>query len=195
MIGNPPFLGGKLLIGELGEDYVSRVFAAYRGRVPPEADLVCYWFVKAGRHVARGLTRRVGLVTTNSIRGGANRRALQAATEGRPIFNAWSDEPWVIDGAAVRVSLVCFSGAEDKHAHEARLDGELVDEIHTDLTAKRGGVGIDLTRAERLPANAGVAFMGDTKGGPFDISGDLAREWLCLPANPNERPNADVLRP
>ena len=83
----------------------------------------------------------------------------------------------------------------DKHAHEARLDGELVDEIHTDLTAKRGGVGIDLTRAERLPANAGVAFMGDTKGGPFDISGDLAREWLCLPANPNERPNADVLRP
>ena len=195
VIGNPPFLGGKLLIGELGEDYVSRVFAAYRGRVPPEADLVCYWFVKAGRHVARGLTRRVGLVTTNSIRGGANRRALQAATEGRPIFNAWSDEPWVIDGAAVRVSLVCFSGAEDKHAHEARLDGELVDEIHTDLTAKRGGVGIDLTRAERLPANAGVAFMGDTKGGPFDISGDLAREWLCLPANPNERPNADVLRP
>ena len=37
--------------------------------------------------------------------------------------------------------------------------------------------------------------MGDTKGGPFDISGDLAREWLRLPANPNGRPNADVLKP
>ncbi len=37
--------------------------------------------------------------------------------------------------------------------------------------------------------------MGDTKGGPFDIPGDLAREWLRLPANPNERPNADVLKP
>ena len=48
VIGNPPFLGGKLLIGVLGEDYMSRVFAAWRGRVPPEADLVCYWFVKAG---------------------------------------------------------------------------------------------------------------------------------------------------
>ena len=54
VIGNPPFLGGKLLIGGLGEDYVSRMFAAWRGRVPPEADLVCYWFVKAGEQVASG---------------------------------------------------------------------------------------------------------------------------------------------
>ena len=195
VIGNPPFLGGKLLIGELGEDYMSRVFAAWRSRVPQEADLVCYWFVKAGKEVESGKARRVGLVATNSIRGGANRRALQAATDGRTIFDAWSDEPWVIDGAAVRVSLVCFSRADDEHTAENRLDGEAVDEIHSDLTAKRGGVGIDLTRAESVSANSGVAFMGDTKGGPFDIPGDLAREWLRLPANPNGRPNADVLKP
>ncbi len=93
VIGNPPFLGGKLLIGGLGEDYVARMFAAWKGRVPPEADLVCYWFVKAGEHIASGKATRVGLVATNSIRGGANRRALQAATDGRPIFDAWSDEP------------------------------------------------------------------------------------------------------
>jgi type II restriction/modification system DNA methylase subunit YeeA len=37
--------------------------------------------------------------------------------------------------------------------------------------------------------------MGDTKGGAFDIPGDLARQWLSLPINPNGRPNADVLRP
>ena len=159
------------------------------------SDLVCYWFVKAGKEVESGKARRVGLVATNSIRGGANRRALQAATEGRTVFDAWSDEPWVIDGAAVRVSLVCFSRADDEHTAETRLDGEAVDEIHSDLTAKRGGVGIDLTRAESVSANSGVAFMGDTKGGPFDIPGDLAREWLRLPANPNGRPNADVLKP
>ena len=195
VIGNPPFLGGKLLIGELGEDYVSSLFAAWRGRVPPEADLVCYWFVKAGQEVEAGRARRVGLVATNSIRGGANRRALQAATDGREIFDAWADEPWVIDGAAVRVSLVCFSQSNDDHATEIRLDGAPVDEVHSDLTAKSGGAGMDLTRAARIPANAGVAFMGDTKGGPFDIPGDLARDWLRLPANPNGRPNADVLKP
>ena len=37
--------------------------------------------------------------------------------------------------------------------------------------------------------------MGHAKGGPFDIPGNLAREWLRLPANPNGRTNADVLKP
>ena len=37
--------------------------------------------------------------------------------------------------------------------------------------------------------------MGDTKGGSFDVMGNQAREWLCLPANPNGRTNADVLKP
>ena len=129
VIGNPPFLGGKLLITDLGEDYVSRMFSTYAGRAPAEADLVCYWFEKAGRQIAAGKTGRAGLVATNSIRGGANRRALQAATESRRIFEAWSDEPWVIDGAAERVSLVCFSRAGDDAVSGARLDGQSVDEI------------------------------------------------------------------
>ena len=195
IIGNPPFLGGKLLITNFGEEYVSTLFRVYEGRVPRQADLVCYWFVKAGEHLAGRTSKRVGLVATNSIRGGANRRALAKATGGRPIFDAWSDEPWVIDGAAVRVSLVCFSQANDELTPEVRLDGETVDEIYTDLTARRGEAGVDLTKARRLAPNAGVAFMGDTKGGPFDVPGDLAREWLSAPANPNGRPNSDVLAP
>ena len=76
-----------------------------------------------------------------------------------------------------------------------RLDGEVVDEIYTDLTAQVGAAGADLTKARRLPENAGVAFMGDTKGGAFDVAGDQACEWLRLPANPNDRTNADVLKP
>ena len=195
VIGNPPFLGGKLLIRGLGEDYVGRMFAEWKGRVPREADLVCYWFVKAGEQIGSGKATRAGLVATNSIRGGANRRALQAATQGRPIFDAWSDEPWVIDGAAVRVSLVCFSGASDACRPENHLNGEPVDEIHSDLTARRDGFGIDLTGARRIPSNVEIAFMGDTKSGAFDVPGDLAREWLRLPANPNGQPNADVLKP
>ncbi len=195
VVGNPPFLGGKLLIRNLGEDYISKVFSTYEGRVPAEADLVTYWFVKAGEHIKSGKAKRAGLVATNSIRGGANRRALQAATSARPIFEAWSDEPWVVDGAAVRVSLVCFSCMDGGSVLEVRLDGQSVDEIHTDLTAKSDGAGFDLTEAKRLAENIGVAFMGDTKGGPFDVSGDLARDWLQLPSNPNGQTNADVLKP
>ncbi len=37
--------------------------------------------------------------------------------------------------------------------------------------------------------------MGDTKGGPFDAPGELAREWLRVPSNPNGQVNADVLKP
>ena len=40
-----------------------------------------------------------------------------------------------------------------------------------------------------------MAFVGGKKKGSFDISGDLAREWLRFPSNPNGRPNADVLKP
>ncbi len=203
VIGNPPFLGGKLLNAHLGEDYVSRLFTVYRGRVPAEADLVCYWFVKVGEQMRAGRAKRAGLVSTNSIRGGANRRALQAAIRGCPIFEAWSDEPWVVEGAAVRVSLVCYSRQEPENAPgpegasepERRLDGRLVDVIHADLSARRGGAGVDLTGAQRLYRNLGVAFMGDTKGGTFDVRGEQARDWLCAPANPNGRSNADVLRP
>ena len=195
VIGNPPFLGSGLQIRKLGEDYVSRLRGTYSGRVPGGADLVCYWFAKAGTQIGAGRVTRAGLVATNSIRTGPNRRALQAATDTRRVFEAWSDEPWVNDGAAVRVSLVCFSGTDDTFASETRLDGQPVDEIYADLTARRDTGGIDLTRLQALPTNAGVAFKGDTKGGPFDISGVQAREWLRLPANPHGRTNADVLKP
>ena len=37
--------------------------------------------------------------------------------------------------------------------------------------------------------------MGDTKGGPFDVPGEQAREWLREPASPNGKPGSDVLGP
>ena len=195
VIGNPPFLGTKLQIRQLGEEYVSRLRSTYTKRVPAGADLVCYWFEKAGRQITLGKAARVGLVATNSIRGGWNLPALQSATDGHRIFEAWGDEPWVNDGAAVRVSLICFARCDDDSVSTPRLDGQPVDEIHADLTATRDHQGVDLTLARRLPANARVAFVADQKGGPFDISGSQAREWLLLPANPNGRTNADVLKP
>lgn len=189
IVGNPPFLGGKMLRRNLGDAPVEALFETYRGRVPAEADLVAYWFEKAREQVTRGDARRVGLVTTNSIRGGANRRVLERIATDMPIFSAWADEPWIVDGAAVRVSLVCFGETLPDEA--AELDGQPVERINPDLT----GVGADLTGVARLAENRGVAFMGNTKGGAFDVPGDVARAWLSAPLNVNGRSNADVLRP
>ena len=195
VIGNPPFLGGKLLARTLGDDRVASMFEAYAERVPREADLVTYWLVKAGEHIGARKAQRVGLVTTNSIRGGANRRALRTATANRPIYNARADDEWVVEGAAVRVSIVCFATEEATFTPAPELDDKPVGAINADLTAIGHASDIDMTKAERLAENASVGFMGDTKGGPFDVPGDLARDWLRLPSNPNGRPNADVLKP
>jgi hypothetical protein len=103
------------------------------------------------------------------------------------IFNAWADEPWVNNGAAVRVSLVCF-GID---AATSFLNGQVVQAIHADLT---GGEGLDLTLATVLPENINASFEGTKKYGDFDITGDLARQWLGLP-NPHGRSNALVVKP
>jgi hypothetical protein len=41
VVGNPPFVGGKKMRGELGAAYPDALRAAYKGRVPGGADLVC----------------------------------------------------------------------------------------------------------------------------------------------------------
>ena len=189
VVGNPPFLGGKRLRNKLRDEYVDHLFATYSGRIPAEADLVVYWIVKAWERVKDGRLKAAGLVATNSVRGGVNRRVLEPMASSGAIYDAWADEPWVVDGAAVRVSLFAFM--RPPHNNRICLDGTTVDRINPDLTATKS----DLTTARPLLTNIGVAFMGDTKGGAFDVPPELAREWLALPLNPNGRPNADVLKP
>ena len=163
VIGNPPFLGNRRMRRELGDAVADALPAAYADWVGGRPDLVCYWFAKAGRLVAEGRLQRVGLVATNSIRDGTNRFVLDRILEQGAIFEAWSDEPWVVDGAAVRVSLICFASSDDGLA--ARLDGEDTPRINADLT----GGSLDFTQVARLGFNTGVAFQGDIKRGPFDI--------------------------
>jgi len=190
IVGNPPFLGGSVMRGELGADYVETLRRTYDGRVPGGADLVTYWFEKARAQIAAGKLQAAGLVSTNSIRGGANRKVLERIVDTTRIFEAWSDEEWINEGAAVRVSLLGF-GPIFPVDRGNRLDGAEVAAIHADLTA---GEGINLTQAKRLGENKLACFEGVQKNGPFDIPGDLARTWLSQP-NPNGLPNALVTKP
>lgn len=189
VIGNPPFLGYSPMREVLGDQYTDSLRGVYRSIVPAFADLVCYWFHKAGELVAQGKIARGGLVATNSIRGGRNRSVLDRIVKHNVIFNAWSDEPWVVDGANVRVSLICFASKDA--ALSANLDGRGVARINADLTA---GV-VDLTTAGKLSRNRYTAFLGGFKKGNFETRGDLARGWLELPANPNGQSNAEVIKP
>ncbi len=188
IVGNPPFLGGKKLRAGLGDAAVERLFAAYRGRVPAEADFVCYWVEKAWRAVGEaGAGRRAGLVTTNSIRGGASRRVLEPIAAAGALREAWADEPWVLEGAAVRVSMLGFGDGLAGY----RLDGAEVAQVNADLTS----ADVDITAAQRLTENRDIAFQGPVLIGSFQVSGSDARLWLKAPTNPNGRRNVDVLQP
>jgi hypothetical protein len=185
IVGNPPFLGNRLLRRGLGDTYVEALFSVFDHRLPHSSDFCCYWHEKARASIETGRANRAGLLATQGIRGQANRSVLGRINESGAIFFARSDEPWVLSGAAVNISFVA---QDDSSEEERTLDGRPVNAINSDLT-----VGLDLTKARRLRENAGQAFMGDIKAGPFDIPPDTAVRLLASP-NPDGRTNADVVR-
>ncbi|MBU0719528.1 MAG: transposase [Planctomycetes bacterium] len=185
IIGNPPFLGSKLFRQQgLSDDYVDGMYSAFD--LPKTSDLCCYWFELARRAIERNKKVRVGLLATQGIRGGDNRTVLERIKRAGDVFMAWSDREWILDGAAVHVSIIGFDGQRET---VRSLDGWTVDRINADLTAD-----VDAASARILRENLDIAYMGDTKGGRFDIGWTTARELLSEP-NPDTRANTEVVRP
>jgi hypothetical protein len=185
IVSNPPFLGGKFLRRELGDEYVDAVFSNYSDRVEPQADLCCYWFEKARDLVEHHYCKRAGLLATQGIRGGANRETLKRIKKSGDIFFAISDRKWILDGANVHVSMI---GLDDGSEKSRTLDGKSVSEMNSNLTA----TGADTTTAHRLAANFDIAFQGPVKVGAFELELNAALQMLQAP-NPHRRPNSDVM--
>jgi type II restriction/modification system DNA methylase subunit YeeA len=187
IIGNPPFLGDKKMRSGLGSGYVQDVRATYEGRVPGGADYVTYWFERARGEIADRGAKRAGLLATNSVRFGASRGVLERIKDTGDIFLAWSDRPWVLDGAAVRVSIIGFDNGSEE---ERRLDGRSVRVINADLS-----YSVDLTVAKCLTENKDLAFIGTQKTGAFELLATTAQVVLSDLGNPNGRSNSDVVKP
>jgi type II restriction/modification system DNA methylase subunit YeeA len=187
IVGNPPHVGSKHMRERgIPDAYVRALQGVYKGQVSAESDLACYWFEKARKMVESGTATRVGLIGPQGIRGGANRKVLDRIKETGDVFFALPDRDWVVDGAQTHVSLVGFDdGSEVLRMH----DGKPVSSINADLTT-----GLDLTKVPRLAENLDISFMGDSKGGAFDITPEVARDLLSK-ANPHRKPNADVVVP
>ena len=199
VIGNPPFLGSKYLrkgrpatkrkpaLEGLGDEYVDALFAAYKGKVPASADLVSYWFYNVHRAINEGRPLSFGLIATKSIGKGASNKPLAALLSDTDfqIFNAWQNEPWVVDGADVRVAIVFAMRGPQSFS----LNGAPSSAINADLTS-----GLDISKARTLSANRGRAFQGVKLNGPFEISPLEARAMLSAPSNPNGLHNRRVIR-
>ncbi len=185
IIGNPPFLGHFPFREQLGDEYVNAVYSLYGNRIPNYSDLCCYWFEKARAQIAEGKSHRAGLLATQAIRFQSNRPVLARIKETGDIFAAISDKDWMLDGANVNISIICF---DDGSETVRTLDHATVLNVHADLTS-----GADISQAKRLIENSTISFMGTTKVGPFEISEELAEEMLRQP-NPHGKPNSDAIK-
>jgi hypothetical protein len=122
IVGNPPFIGSKMMRDDLGEGYVATLRAAYP-ELPETADFVMFWWHKAAALARSGAVKRFGFITTNSLRQATNRRIV--ARHVRPekkdplpalaLRFAIPDHPWVdtADGAAVRIAMTVGELAGD----------------------------------------------------------------------------------
>ena len=117
IIGNPPFLGAKLLKPELGPDYVKKLRALYP-EVPGMADFCVYWFRRAHDHLppctpADPVAGRAGLVGTQNIRNNASRiGGLDHIVKGGTIVEAVDNQPWSGE-ANVHVSIANWVKTQD----------------------------------------------------------------------------------
>ena len=187
IVGNPPFLGNKMMRTHLGSDYVEPLWRLWGDRLPATSDLCCYWFEKARAAIETNPFGRAGLLATTGIKQVASRRVLERIATSTDIFFAISDRDWVLDGAAVRISIVGFG--KTMLGEPLVLDGIARTKINADLT-----MGEDLTLNKSLRSNLRLCFMGITKIGDFDISDETALDILTR-NSPNLRPTSDVVRP
>lgn len=187
IVGNPPFLGVSRIRRELGDVYAETLFKQYLTRVPAASDLVCYWFEKARLQIEKYGTKRAGLIATQAIRSTLNRAVLERIKQTGGLFLAYQDRPWILDGAAVRVSIIGFDNDDEQIK---TIDGLRVATVNADLSSTH-----DLTQAIELEENAHIAFQGPSPKGPFDIDESIAQKMLASPSNVNGRGNEEVVRP
>lgn len=170
IIGNPPFLGAKLIRPSLGDDYADWLIRRFHVGVK---DLCVYWFRLAHEHLAVG--HRAGLVGTNSISQTAGRSASLSyvVSQGGVITDAISSQKWPGD-AKVHVSLVNWVKKPDDMPLAFELDGEPVSGITASLTV---GDANDWD-AKALSANRQHCFAGVVPQGKGFILDDISAARL-----------------
>lgn len=175
IVGNPPFIGGSLIRGRLGDGYARALWAAHP-HMNESADFVMYWWDRAADLLTRRGTklRRFGFVTTNSITQEFSRRVMAARMKAKKpisLLMAIPDHPWTKvtrDAAAVRIAMtVAAAGKHDGVLYEVvREEGLETDAptiayashfgtLNSDLTA-----GVDVTSLEKLQSNRAICHDG-----------------------------------
>ena len=181
IIGNPPFLGGKKLRQELGDNYAEKIYQQFK-EVKGQPDFCVYWFRKSHDNLDKN--GRVGLVGSNSISQNVSRNAsLDYIIKNNGfIHEAISTQVWTGE-ANVHVSIVNWSKEKPSQLF---LDNEKVEHISSSLKTE-----ISVTSAKKLKANKNLSFQAcELSGKGFIISEEEAKDWI-----EKDSKNREVLKP
>jgi len=175
IVGNPPFVGGKDIRARMGGGYAEALWKAHK-HMNESADFVMYWWDRSAEILLRPKTRlkRFGFVTTNSISQVFQRRVMEPylnAKKPLSLTMAVADHPWTKvtrDSAAVRIAMtVAEAGKHDGRLLEVTDEEGLETDSPVILFDERSGkinsdltVGVDVTSAVELKANAGLSAPG-----------------------------------
>ncbi|MDX1944109.1 MAG: type IIL restriction-modification enzyme MmeI [Pirellulaceae bacterium] len=179
IIGNPPFIGAKLLKPQRGADYVNAVRKAYP-EVPGMADYCVYWLRKAHDHLpectaADPVAGRAGLVGTQNIRNNQSRvGGLDYIVKTGTIVEAVDNQPWSGE-ANVHVSIVDWVKTRDaKRLPPTRRLWSKVQDVEKKPARKRGtGPATKVYELEFRDARVINSALSDQA----DVSG--AAKLLC----------------
>lgn len=184
IVGNPPFMGGQRITGNLGVPYRDYLIESLARGKKGSADLVAYFYLRAFDLLRNGGT--MGLIATNTIAQGDTREVgLDQLAKNGTIYAANPSQKWP-GTAALEVALVhLFKGAEWK----ARFD--LAGQTVSGLTPYLAEPGAVVGNPHRLAANAGKSFIGSyVLGMGFVLTPEAAADLIARDAK-----NAEVLQP
>ncbi len=181
-VGNPPFVGGKLIKGGLGAPYLAFLKTVWPNQAAT-ADLCTYFFRRAFDWLKTGGT--LNLIATNTIAQGDTREVGldEIARRGGSLFDATPSQPWP-GLAAVVVSVVHILKGE--YRGERHLAGQVVSEISTLLDDNPVQ-----EKPKRLAANQGKSFIGSFVLGMGFVLDPAEAESLIA----HDPRNKDVLLP
>jgi hypothetical protein len=172
-VGNPPFLGGKRVSGELGDHYLNWLVILHDSG--KNGDLCSHFFRRVVALLGDHGT--VGLLATNTIAQGDTREVgLQPLLRsGSVIYEAIRTMRWPGEGAAVAISVVYLARGKpvDTLSDLYRLDGFEVPAINSHLRGMP-----ERSEALALQSNQGFSYQGSIVLGMGFVLNSVERSGL-----------------
>ncbi len=169
IVGNPPFSGGRMMRGTLGDQYFEFLMANF-SESSGNGDLSAFFYRRGFSLLRPGGAQ--GLLATNTIAQGDTREmGLDYLVRGgASIFAAVRSMPWP-GVASLEISIVHLTkGTWDG---ERLLDDRRVIALSTALTSGPAG------KPHRLAANANLSFQGNViLGLGFTLSPEESDGWI-----------------